>query len=94
MGNILPFNQVCCIVKVYIYYLGAMDNESQKNSEPGLDYTAYYIVQTVPFFKVCGLCLDEQLSEKAKKKVEEMTGGKAFSIAVTRDELKQLSFKL
>ena len=71
-----------------------MDNESQKNSDPGLDYTAYYIVQTVPFFKVCGLCLDEQLSEKAKQKVEQMTGGKAFSVAVTRDELKHLSFKL
>jgi hypothetical protein len=53
----------------------------------------YYIIQTVPFFKVCGFTFKEAQAKSLNKKIKQITGTKGVVVEMSRQEIESLNFK-
>jgi hypothetical protein len=53
----------------------------------------YYVIQTVPFFKVCGFTFRKSQALVINKKIKEITGIDGVVVKMSRSEIESLNFK-
>lgn len=58
-----------------------------------LDYKVYYVIQTVPKYRVCGYSFNKKEANAVANKIKEITDVQGYVIEFTRSELKELGYK-